>query len=439
MASITFVIPSILNPGGGERREEMEAGSIGEAFSKAAEVMGDSFKRKVLEADGTPRQLVNVYINGKNAKFTDGTLSDGDEVYILPAVAGGSADLSREELDRYSRQVMLDEIGYGGQLKLRGARICIAGSGGLGNPVATRLAAMGAGCLRIVDRDIVEASNLHRQTLFDDGDVGSVKVEAAAAKLRRMAPSCRIEELAVSINDGSAREVVEECDVVVDALDSVNARYALNRACIDLGIPLVTGAAVGVTGQVFTVIPGRTACYNCIFPGLDEDSMPTCSIEGVHPSILSVVGGIEVAEAARVVMGREPALSRRILHIDLESMEFTSTAIERVPECPVCGDARQEAEPSKDLVLEELCGRHGGKRTYSITPGGRVDLDVEAVAAAGRERGFAVENLGDLGISLRNEDVSVSIMRRGSAVIVGPGDESGAVSLYRTLVGGEAA
>ncbi|CAI9831924.1 hypothetical protein IBTHAUMO2_470041 [Nitrosopumilaceae archaeon] len=120
------------------------------------------------------------------------------------------------------------------------------------------------------------------------------------------------------------------------------------------------------------MLPGRTACYNCIFPGLDEDSMPTCSIEGVHPSILSVVGGIEVAEAARVVMGREPALSRRILHIDLESMEFTSTAIERVPECPVCGDARQEAEPSKDLVLEELCGRHGGKRTYSITPGGRV-------------------------------------------------------------------
>ncbi len=163
------------------------------------------------------------------------------------------------------------------------------------------------------------------------------------------------------------------------------------------------------------MLPGRTACYNCIFPGLDEDSMPTCSIEGVHPSILSVVGGIEVAEAARVVMGREPALSRRILHIDLESMEFTSTAIERVPECPVCGDARQEAEPSKDLVLEELCGRHGGKRTYSITPGGRVDLDVEAVAAAGRERGFAVENLGDLGISLRNEDVSVSTSLTGTS------------------------
>ena len=441
MANITFTIPSVLNQGQGERNVEISADSLTDAFAKVSEIMGDDFKRRVLEGDGTPRSLVNIYINGKNAKFSDGmqtVLKDGDKVYILPAVAGGSEELSSKELDRFSRQVMLEEIGYQGQLRLKNAKVCVVGTGGLGNPITSRLAAMGIGTLRIVDRDVIELSNLHRQTMFDEDDVGQVKVEVAARKLQKLNPDCKIEALAISVNDYNALEVVTGCDVVIDALDSVNARYALDKACVKLGIPFVTGAAVGVSGQAFTVIPGQTACYHCMFPDLNEDAMPTCSIEGVHPSILSLVGGIEVAEAVKIILGKKPSLSERILHIDLENLDFSSTRTFRAQECPVCGSGKTDDSPKEELILEELCGRNRGKRTYSITPTETFDLDVDSITLTAKQKGFVVENQGDLGLSVRTNDLSVSFMKKGSAVVVGPKDEDEAISLYKGLLGRQA-
>ncbi|KFM20131.1 Sulfur carrier protein ThiS adenylyltransferase [Marine Group I thaumarchaeote SCGC AAA799-P11] len=438
MANIIFTIPSVLNQGGGEKKVEVSAESLQDAFAKISESMGDDFKRRVLEGDGTPRSLINIYINGKNAKFSDGlntVLKDNDEVYILPAVAGGSEELSKKELDKFSRQVMLEEIGYNGQLKLKNSKICVVGTGGLGNPITSRLAAMGVGTLRIVDRDVIELSNLHRQTMFDEDDVGQVKVEVAAKKLQKLNPDCKIEALAVSVNDYTALEVVEGCDVVVDALDSVNARYALNKACVKFGIPFVTGAAVGVSGQIFTILPGTSACYHCMFPALDEDTMPTCSIEGVHPSILSIVGGIEVAEAVKVVMGKKPSLSEKILHVDIENLDFTSTRTFRAEECPVCGTGKSEEIVKEELLLEELCGRNRGKRTFSITPTSTFDLDVPKVTSIAKEKGFIVENQGELGLSMRTNDLSVSFMKKGSAVVVGPNDEQSAIELYNELLG----
>jgi len=437
MTKITFTIPSVLNQGGGELKTEISVSSLSEAFAKISEIMGDDFKRRVLDGDGTPRSLINIYINGKNAKFTNGMetpLKDGDEVYILPAVAGGSEELSSKELDRFSRQIMLEEIGYQGQLKLKNAKVCVVGIGGLGNPITTRLAAMGIGTLRIVDRDVIELSNLHRQTLFDEDDVGQVKVEVAAKKLQKLNPDCKIEALAVSVNDYTALEVVEGCDVVVDALDSVNARYALNKACVKFGIPFVTGAAVGVSGQIFTILPGTSACYHCMFPALDEDTMPTCSIEGVHPSILSIVGGIEVAEAIKVILGKKPSLSEKILHIDIENLDFTSTRTFRAEECPVCGSGKSEESVKEELLLEELCGRNQGKRTFSITPTSTFDLDVNSVISIAKEKGFRVENQGELGLSMRTDELSISFMKKGSAVVVGPKDEQDAISLYNELL-----
>ena len=234
MGNITFAIPSVLNAGAGEKKLEISVNTLQDAFTKISETMGDDFKRRVLNDDGTPRSLINIYINGKNAKFSSGLnteLKDGDEINILPAVAGGS-DLSEKELDRYSRQVMLEQIGYQGQLKLKQAKVCVVGVGGLGNPITARLVAMGVGKLRIVDRDVIELSNLHRQTMFNEDDVGQVKVETAAKKLRKLNPEVVIEELPVSINDFTAVDVVDGCDVVIDALDSVNARYSLNKACV---------------------------------------------------------------------------------------------------------------------------------------------------------------------------------------------------------------
>jgi len=437
LASITFTIPSVLNSGSGEKKTEIDVSTLSDAFAKISETMGDDFKRRVLNEDGTPRSLINIYINGKNAKFSAGLdtqLSDGDEVYILPAVAGGS-DLSEKELDRYSRQVMLEEIGYQGQLKLKQSKVCVVGVGGLGNPIVTRLAAMGVGTLRIVDRDVIELSNLHRQTMFNEDDVGQVKVETAAKKLRKLNPDIVVEELPISINDYTALDVVDGCDVVVDALDSVDARYALNKACIEKKIPFVTGAAVGVTGQSFTILPKESACYHCLFPSLDEDSMPTCSIEGVHPSILSIVGGIEVSEAVKIITGKEPSLKNKVLHIDLENLIFNFTKVSRVEECSVCGSGKQQEKIKEELILEELCGRNKGKRTFSITPTYHVELDVNAITSTAKEKGFIVENLGDLGLSMRTNDLSISFMKRGSAVLVGAKDEGEATALYKDILG----
>jgi len=437
MAKIIFTIPSVLNAGNGEKKTDLDVTTLKDSFEKISNLMGDDFKRKVLEADGTPRSLINIYINGKNSAFTDGIetkLNDGDEVYILPAVAGGS-DLSEKELDRFSRQVMLEQIGYDGQLKLKNATVCVVGVGGLGNPITTRLAAMGIGKLRIVDRDVIELSNLHRQTMYDEDDVGQVKVEVAAKKLKKINPLVDIEAFPVSVNDYTALDVVEGCDVVIDALDSVNARYSLNKACIEKNIPFVTGAAVGVTGQLFTVLPKKTACYHCMFPALDEDAMPTCSIEGVHPSILSVIGGIQVHEAVDVLIGKTPKSSEKFLSIDLENLAFESVRTFRQEECSVCGSGKKHDAPKEELILEELCGRNMGKRTFSITPTYQVHLDVDDITAIAKEKGFSVENQGDLGISMRTNDLSISFMKSGSAVVVGTNDEKDAISLYKGLLG----
>jgi len=436
MAKITFTIPSVLNAGSGEKKTDLDASTLKESFEKISEIMGDDFKRRVLESDGSPRSLINIYINGKNAAFSDGIdtpLNDGDEIYILPAVAGGS-DLSEKELDRFSRQVMLEQIGYDGQLKLKNSTVCVVGVGGLGNPITSRLAAMGVGKLRVVDRDVIELSNLHRQTMFNEDDVGQVKVEVAAKKLKKINPEVEIEALPISINDYTALDVVEGCDVIVDALDSVNARYSLNKACVEKNIPFVTGAAVGVTGQVFTVLPKKTACYNCLFPTLDEDSMPTCSIEGVHPSILSVIGGLEVHEAVDVLIGKIPKSSEKFLSIDLENLEFSSVRMFKQEECSVCGSGKRDEVPKQELILEELCGRNMGSRTFSITPTYNVELNVDNVTSIAKDKGFLVENQGKLGLSLRTNDLSVSFMKSGSAVVVGPKDESEAISLYKELI-----
>ena len=445
MANITFTIPSVLNGGGGEKKIDVEAGTLSVAFTKISETMGDDFKRRVLNSDGTPRSLINIYINGKNAKFSSGLdteLKENDEIYILPAVAGGShdtggevSDLSEKELDRYSRQIMLEEIGYQGQLKLKQSKVCVVGVGGLGNPITARLAAMGVGKIRIVDRDVIELSNLHRQTMFNEDDVGQVKVEIAAKKLRKLNPDIIIEELPVSINDYTAFDAVDGCDVVIDALDSVNARYSLNKACIEKKIPFVTGAAVGVTGQSFTILPNESACYHCLFPALDEDSMPTCSIEGVHPSILSIIGGIEVSEAVKIITGKEPSLRDKVLHVDLENLIFNFTKVSKVEECSVCGSGRKQEKVKEELITEELCGRNKGKRTFSITPTYSVVLNVDQIKSIAKQKQFTVENLGELGLSLRTDELSISFMRSGSAVIVGAKDENESIALYKEILG----
>jgi adenylyltransferase/sulfurtransferase len=443
MANIEFVIPSVLNKGMGERKISLVAHDLNEAFLRISDILGDDFKRRILDLNGKPRSLINIYINGKNMRFSDdgmsAQLNDGDSLYILPAVAGG-ADLTNEDTQRYSRQIMLEEIGFIGMEKLRSAKICVVGTGGIGNPVVTQLAAMGVGNLKIVDRDVVELSNLHRQHLYNESDLGRVKVEVAAEQLKKLNPQVEVEAVPVSITKYTAENVVRGMDVIIDALDSVDARYALNDACIKYNVPFIYGGALGMLGSVCTILPNKSACLRCMFPALTEEDMPTCSTEGVHPSILYLVAGAQVSEAVRIVLGQKPALVNRLLYIDLNELSFDKVQMFRQEQCPSCGqkpDVNGGLFPQQgELIIEELCGRERGKRAYSVTPTSTLPtlINLTEIVKNAELLGFDVKMKGKLGItavSTSASKLSVSFLRSGAATIVGAKDEDDAMSVYR--------
>ena len=443
MAKVEFVVPSVLNRGQGEKKIPLEASDLQDAFSKISEQMGDDFKRRVFDHNGRPRSLINIYVNGKNMRFSGGMtmqLKNGDSVYILPAVAGG-AELTSEELQRYSRQVMLEEIGFEGMEKLRSAKVCVVGAGGIGNPVITQLVAMGVGKLRIVDRDVIEVTNLHRQHLYTDDDIGRVKVEAAAERLRKLNPGIEIEPVPMSVTKFTAEGIVKGFDIVIDALDSVDARYALNDACIKHNIPLVYAGAIGVTGSVSTILPNNSACLRCMFPELKEEEMPACSTEGVHPSVLYLVAGIQVSEAIKIITGQQPTLVNRLLYIDLNELSFDRVQMFRQDECPACGTARKESNlVASQLIIEELCGRDRGKRTWTVTPAEPAPISLPSIIKNAESLGYQVKTRGNLGITAVNSGrMSVSFLSSGAATIVGAKDEEDAIKIYKTFVDGTAA
>lgn len=443
MAKVEFVVPSVLNRGQGEKKIPLEASDLQDAFSKISEQMGDDFKRRVFDHNGRPRSLINIYVNGKNMRFSGGMtmqLKNGDSVYILPAVAGG-AELTSEELQRYSRQVMLEEIGFEGMEKLRSAKVCVVGAGGIGNPVITQLVAMGVGKLRIVDRDVIEVTNLHRQHLYTDDDIGRVKVEAAAERLRKLNPGIEIEPVPTSVTKFTAEGIVKGFDIVIDALDSVDARYALNDACIKHNIPLVYAGAIGVTGSVSTILPNNSACLRCMFPELKEEEMPACSTEGVHPSVLYLVAGIQVSEAIKIITGQQPTLVNRLLYIDLNELSFDRIQMFRQDECPACGTARKESNlVASQLIIEELCGRDRGKRTWTVTPAEPAPISLPSIIKNAESLGYQVKTRGNLGITAVNSGrMSVSFLSSGAATIVGAKDEEDAIKIYKTFVDGTAA
>lgn len=443
MAKVEFVVPSVLNRGQGEKKIPLEASDLQDAFSKISEQMGDDFKRRVFDHNGRPRSLINIYVNGKNMRFSGGMtiqLKNGDSVYILPAVAGG-AELTSEELQRYSRQVMLEEIGFEGMEKLRSAKVCVVGAGGIGNPVITQLVAMGVGKLRIVDRDVIEVTNLHRQHLYTDDDIGRVKVEAAAERLRKLNPGIEIEPVPTSVTKFTAEGIVKGFDIVIDALDSVDARYALNDACIKHNIPLIYAGAIGVTGSVSTILPNNSACLRCMFPELKEEEMPACSTEGVHPSVLYLVAGIQVSEAIKIITGQQPTLVNRLLYIDLNELSFDRVQMFRQDECPACGTARKESNlVASQLIIEELCGRDRGKRTWTVTPAEPAPISLPSIIKNAESLGYQVKTRGNLGITAVNSGrMSVSFLSSGAATIVGAKDEEDAIKIYKTFVDGTAA
>jgi molybdopterin-synthase adenylyltransferase len=446
MANIEFVIPSVLNKGTGEKKISLEARDLHDAFAKVSDMLGDDFKRRVFDLNGKPRALINIYINGKNMRFnSDGMstlLKDGDSLYILPAVAGG-AELTSEDMQRFSRQIMLEEIGFVGMEKLRAAKVCVVGVGGIGNPIVTQLAAMGVGKLKIVDRDVVEISNLHRQHLYNEDDIGKVKVEVAAERLKKMNPHVEIEAIPLSITKYTAESIVKGTDIIIDALDSVDARYALNDACIRYNIPFIYGGALGMLGSVCTILPNKSACLRCIFPALADEDMPTCSTEGVHPSVLYLVAGVQVSEAVKILTGQHPTLVNKLLYIDLNELSFDKIQMFRNEECSSCGPKKESMKEelvlhAEELIIEELCGRDMGKRTYTVTPSSTVpaSINLTGIMKNAESLGYDIKMRGNLGItaiSTNASKLSISFLTSGAATIVGAKDEEDALFIYRTF------
>jgi len=313
-------------------------------------------------------------------------------------------ELTDQELDTYSRQIVLADIGYDGQLKLRNAKVCLIGVGGLGSPVALKLVGMGIGHLRFVDRDIVSRSDLHRQHLYDAESLGMPKVEVAFNKLSRLNPDVTLEPVPESLNSSNAEELISGMDIVIDGLDRPEPRYIVNRICNKLKIPYVFGAAIEAFGNVSTILPGQTFCLECFMPDLKDEDLPVCGLVGVHPSAIGIVSSIQVYEAVRVLIGQEPKLYNKLLYVDLREFEFNILDIPSLESCKVCG-TRPDGEPMAvtDRFFEETCARDG-RRNFVISPLKRIDLDMNKLSAAVEDRGLQIKTPGRFGITFKKSD-----------------------------------
>jgi len=242
--------------------------------------------------------------------------------------------LTTDERNRYDRQIMISGIGEDGQERLKQAKIIIAGSGGLGSPAAIYLAAAGIGTIRIVDHDRVELSNLNRQVLHWDKDIGRSKVDSAAEKLRQLNQAVKIEAMEEVINEANISRLVADSDVIVDAMDNLPTRYLLNKAAIENNTPFVHGAVYGLEGRAMTIIPGKSACLRCVYRGLiPQEKFP---VIGVTPA---VIGCIQATEVIKCILGIGKLLTNRLLVYDGLKMKFTELAVRRDPNCEHCGDA----------------------------------------------------------------------------------------------------
>ena len=247
------------------------------------------------------------------------------------------AELSEEEIERYSRQLVLPEWGAAAQLALSEASVLVIGMGALGAPVALYLAGAGVGRLGLVDDDDVELSNLHRQLLHFTPDLGVPKAESATAKLRFLNPDVVVEPYRLHVDAESVPALLEGQDLVVDCSDSFATRYAVNAACCAARVPLVEAGVLGMSGLVMSIKPGRTACYQCAFPAAPEDA-PRCADAGVLGPAAGVVGSLQALEAMKLLTGVAPAIADGFLSVDLATAEFTRVRTSRRDDCPSCSD-----------------------------------------------------------------------------------------------------
>jgi len=253
--------------------------------------------------------------------------------------------LGGDEQLRYARQMILPEIGAAGQVKLKAARVLIAGVGGLGCVAATYLAAAGVGSLTIVDHDVVAPENLNRQILHHGADIGTAKVDSAKRKLKALNPFCRIRTINQALNPDNGIDLAGDALLIIDATDNITARKALNRAAIGLGIPLIYGGVNRFQGMVSTLIAGQTPCFECLFPRSRDRAEPV----GVIGPAAGLVGAVQSIEAIKFILGIHGLLTNRLLRIDGRNMTIKTIEIAKDPDCPACGASHCRPEGGRAI------------------------------------------------------------------------------------------
>ena len=263
---------------------------------------------------------------------------------------------TEQQIERYSRHIILPEVGGAGQQKLLQGRVLIVGAGGLGSPAALYLAAGGIGTIGIVDGDVVDLSNLQRQVIHSTPDVGKPKVDSAAAKMRALNPDVDVRAYNERLTSGNALAIISEYDFVIDGTDNFAAKFLIADACHFAGKPYSHAGILRFDGQLMTVIPGKSACYRCVFNAPPPSGIvPSCSQAGVLGVLAGVIGTLQATEAVKFLLGKGELLTNSLLIYDGLAMSFRKLKLSRNPNCPICGEKpvitslTDEAQPVCDL------------------------------------------------------------------------------------------
>ena len=373
--SVKVIIPTPLRPYAGKQPSvKFDAATVGEALDRLT-AQFEELRKHLYTDDGRIRSFVNVYVNDEDIRYLQKEatrIQDGDTISIIPSIAGGSSavpapsteapaetKLSKDEVLRYSRHLIMPEVGMEGQLKLKQARVLLIGTGGLGAPLGLYLAAAGVGRLGLVDFDVVDFTNLQRQVTFSTADVGWPKLVAAKERLAALNPEIQIDTFNARLTSDNALELLRDFDIVVDGTDNFPTRYLVNDACVLLNKPNVYGSIFRFEGQATVFgMPGGP-CYRCLYPEPPPPGLvPSCAEGGVLGVLPGIVGSIQAMETIKLILGRGDALVGRLLLFDALAMRFRELKLRKNPDCPLCGERRTI---TKLIDYEEFCGIRGAE------------------------------------------------------------------------------
>jgi molybdopterin/thiamine biosynthesis adenylyltransferase/rhodanese-related sulfurtransferase/molybdopterin converting factor small subunit len=349
-----------------EKRDSVElAGStVGEILSALTAQFPD-LRKQLFNDEGKLRSFVNVYLNDEDIRYLKKeatAVAGADTLSIVPSIAGGSTtvaappavSLSNDEILRYSRHLIMPEVGMEGQLKLKQAKVLMVGAGGLGAPLGLYLAAAGVGRIGLVDFDVVDFTNLQRQVIHGTKDVGRKKLDSAADRMRDINPNVQLDRYDVALSSSNALDILSGYDMVVDGTDNFPTRYLVNDACVLLKKPNVYGSIFRFEGQATVFAYPGGPCYRCLYPEPPPPGLvPSCAEGGVLGILPGLIGIVQATEAVKLILGTGEPLVGRLLLYDALAMRFRELKLRRNPECPACGD---HPTVTKLIDYEQFCG-----------------------------------------------------------------------------------